>query len=225
MSSDPRVKIASRRFLAFAGVFVGLVLLAGCAGSSGQPDTAPTTSFPYLVDPLEPGTGFVQLGPNRYPFDGVICASGPVKSDPPGSTRIFGVYANFKVDGSLAAVSMTSYRNEIKGRINTVPTITQTALIEMQGSGEIKGLAAKRFRVENQRNWQDPNDAKATGTLIVRTGDRYEAAGMFAALDAPVDTSAGVTSAPGSSSGATNGKIAARCPGESAATSTTTKPG
>lgn len=223
MSNDRRVKIAPCRFRVVVGVFVSLVFLAGCAGSSGQPETAPTTSFPYLIDPLEPGTGFVQLGPNRYPFEGVICASGPVKSDPPGSTRIFGVYANFEVDGNLAAVSMTSYRNEIRGRINTVPTITQTALIEMQGSGEIKGLAAKRFRVENQRNWQDPNDATAKGVLIVRTDDRYEATGMFAALDAPVDTSAGVTSVPGSSSGATSGKIAARCPGASA--STTTQPG
>ncbi len=202
-----------------------MVGLTGCAGSSGGATDETTTSFPYLVDPLDPGTGFIQLGPNRYPFEGVICATGPVKSDPEGSIRIFGVYANFEVDGSLAAVALTRYRNEIHGKTNSVPTLTETALIQMQGDKEIRGLSAKRFQIVGEKKWQDPNDATATTPLISRSGDRYEAKGTFAPVNADVETSttsrgSGTTS---SGSGDTvTGEVAARCPAKS---TTTTSPG
>lgn len=190
-----------------AVLFAAAALIAsGCSGSSGEDTTGPTTSFPYLVDPLEPGTGFVQLGANRYPFDGVICATGPVKSDPEGSTRIFGVYANFEVDGSLAAVSLTRYHNEVHDKIDTIPTVTETALIQMQGEGEVRGLSARRFQVVGAKKWTDPEDPTATTPLITRDGDRYEATGRFGALDGTDDTA-----------DATAGKIAARCPSDDGA--------
>lgn len=194
--------------------------LSGCSGSSVPTSTGPTTSFPYLIDPLEPGNGFIQLGTNRYPFSGVICTEGPSKKDPPGSTRIFGVYANFTVDGSLAAVALTSYRNELHGATNSVPTITQTALIQMQAKTDVKGLSAKRFRVVGQANWQDPVDPSATSALITRKGDRYEARGLFGPVgdDTTVTTVHGGTASAGSSS-ALRGEIAARCPAGGSSTS------
>jgi len=211
-------------------VAVAFVLaLSGCGGSSPDTTDGPTTSFRYLVDPLEPGTGFIQLGPNRYPFDGVICATGPVESDPEGSTRVFGVYANFEVDGALAAVALTRYHNEIHGKTNSVPTLTETALIQMQGHDEIKGLSAKRFQIVGERTWQDPNDPSATKPLITRSGDRYEARGTFAPVNADAVTSS--TTPPGSAaaagaSDAVVGEVAARCPAASTATSAapTTQP-
>lgn len=208
-----RVRIAS------VAVALALVLVApGCGGPSGDGEARPTTSFRYLVDPLKPGTGFVQLGQNRYPFEGVICASGPVKSDPEGSTRIFGVYANFEVDGALAAVSLTRYHNEVHGKIDTIPTVTDTALIQMQGKDEVRGLSAKRFQVVGDRVWQDPTDPNATKALITRSGDRYEAHGRFA----PIGTQAteGSTTATG-----TVGEVAARCPDKAAPVTTDRTPG
>lgn len=208
------------------------LLVSGCSGSSGEQTSGPTTSFPYLVDPVDPGTGFVRLGSNRYPFDGVICTEGPADNDPEGSTRIFGVYANFEVDGSLAAIALTRYRNEVHGRLDTVPTITETALVQMQGDGEVRGLSAKRFQVEGATRWQDPADPTATTPLIVRDGDRYRAAGRFGALNGdatePTDPDAGPD--PGGSSGAsgTDGEIVARCPavtrGDDGAVTTSSSP-
>ncbi len=201
------------------------LLVAGCSsGSSGADSARPTTSFHYLVNPLEPGHGYVQLGANRYPFSGVICATGPVKSDPEGSTRIFGVYANFHVDGKLAAVSLTRYRSAVHGSVDTIPTITDTALVRMQGKGEIRGLTAQRARVENRTKWQDVNDPSATTALITRKGDRYEAHGRFGPVGG--DTTPQTSSTrPGAKTG-TVGEIAARCPSSetttTAATSTVT---
>lgn len=200
-----------------AVVLVTTVVVVGCSGSSGE-ETGPTTSFPYLVDPLEPGTGFIQLGENRYPFDGVICAEGAVESDPEGSTRIFGVYANFEVDGVLAAVALTRYHNEIIGEANSVPTLTDTALIQMQGDGEIRGLAAKRFQVVGAKSWQDPQDPTATTELITRDGDRYEARGTFAPVNPDVGSDTTVAGA--QAADAVAGQVAARC-GDPDTTTTT----
>lgn len=213
--------------LALALVFAALVA-TGCAGSSGNGTAGgPTTSFPYLIDPLEPGTGFVQLGKNRYPFSGVICATGPVKSDPPGSSRIFGVYANFHVDGALAAVSLTRYRNQMHGSIDTLPTVTETALVEMQGHDEVRGLSAKRFRVVGATKWQDPADPTATTALITRKGDRYDAEGTFSAVG--TDTTSTTTARPGSSPPRSDdagvaGRISARCPATSTTSTTSLTP-
>ncbi len=210
-----------RRARAVLTVFVASALVlgcTGCAGSSGGAADETTTSFPYLIDPLEPGAGFIQLGPNRYPFDGVICATGPVASDPEGSTRIFGVYANFEVDGSLAAVALTRYHNEIHGKTNSVPTLTETALIQMQGDKEIRGLSAKRFQVVGEKNWHDPNDPSATKPLISRSGGRYEAKGIFAPVNADVDTSTTSRGSGSTTPGAGDslvGEVAARCPAKS----------
>ncbi len=200
-----------------------VVLVVGaCSGDSGDRESASTTSFPYLVDPVEPGAGFIELDGNRYPFEGVICASGPVASDPEGSTRRFGVYANFEVDGTLAAVSLTRYRNQESGLIETVPTLTDTALIRMQGDGEVRGLSATRFQIEGEKNWQDRNDPQATEPLITRDGDRYEAEGQFAAVNPP---SPATTEAGGESGSAeavedppVPGRVVARCPDPSTTT-------
>lgn len=211
-------------------VAVTLVLVAtGCTGSSGGEADQPTTSFRYLVDPLEPGTGFIQLGPNRYPFDGVICATGAVKSDPEGSTRIFGVYANFEVDGTLAAVALTRYHNEVRGKTNSIPTLTENALIQMQGDNEVRGLSAKRFQVVGERNWQDPNDPTARSALITREGDRYDAKGTFAPLNADATTSTTARGTAGSGAKETSdaivGEVSARCPAKPSETSTSSTEG
>ena len=146
-----------------------VVALAGCSGSSGGTSTqsGPTTSTPYVANPLEPGHGFVQIGGQRYDFDGVICVKGPLKSDPKDSAREFGVYANFTQDGSLYAVSLTRYDNHAVG---AVPTVTDTSLVRMQGVGEVKGLKAQRARVIGHEQWGDVFDPNATTELIVHTG-------------------------------------------------------
>lgn len=216
--SPSRSRRSSGALVCSVALAVTLVV-AGCAGSSGDDAGQPTTSFRYLVDPLEPGTGFIQLGQNRYPFDGVICATGPVKSDPEGSIRDFGVYANFTIDSTLAAVSLTRYRNEIHGETNSVPTLTETALIQMQGDKEIRGLSAKRYQIVGARKWQDPNDPTATTPLITHTGDRYVAKGTFAPVNADVEASPTTTgSSVSASSDAVIGQVAARCPAESTTT-------
>lgn len=215
-----------------AAVAALFVVVSGCSGPSGDTADGPSTSFRYLVDPLEPGNGFIQLGQNRYPFDGVICATGAVKSDPAGSTRIFGVYANFHVDGKLAAVALTRYRNEIHGKTDSVPTLTETALIQMQGDKEIRGLSAKRFQIVGANEWQDPDDPTATTALITHDGDRYDAKGTFAPVNADVTTSSTTTVAGGSRTGtgpgaagdAIVGEVAARCPAKAAASPGTTAP-
>ncbi|HET8929346.1 MAG TPA: hypothetical protein VFN21_01690 [Acidimicrobiales bacterium] len=218
-----------RRSRWLVAAVVGALVVSGCSGSSGGEADQPTTSFKYLVDPLEPGAGFIQLGPNRYPFDGVICATGPVESDPEGSTRIFGVYANFRVDGTLAAVALTRYHNEVIGKTRSIPTLTETALIQMQGDQEVRGLSAKRFRVVGEKKWQDPNDPAATTALITHEGDRYDAKGTFAPVNVDVATSTTVTGSTGAGAGVGDdtilGEVAARCPAKSAGTSTTSAAG
>ena len=197
----------------------GLVAVAGCAGSSGQADDQPTTSFHYLINPLDPGSGFVQLGKNRYVFDGVICATGRVKSDPAGSVRVFGVYANFHVNGQLAAVSMTRYRNEVRGKVDTIPTLTETVLVEMQGDKEVRGLAASRYQIVGARKWQDRHDPSVTSALIVRTGDRYEAKGTFAPLGDDTGSTSGTSTT--TATGTVLGDVAARCPAKGTVSTTT----
>ena len=149
----------------------------------------------------------------------MICAEGAVESDPEGSTRIFGVYANFEVDGALAAVALTRYHNEVIGKTNSIPTLTDTALIQMQGDGEIRGLSAKRFQVVGEKNWQDPQNPEATTELITRDGDRYDARGTFAPVNADVATETTVAGAPAASD-AIDGQVSARC-GDAASTTTT----
>lgn len=195
------------RRLGVASVLV--VVLAGCSGSSQDESTpaGPTTSSPYVANPLEPGHGFVQIGGSRTDFDGVICATGALASDPDDSVRRFGVYANFTQDGTLYAVSLTRYANNTKGAI---PTVTDTALVKMQGDNEVKGIKAQRALVQGQTQWGDPNDPDATTQLITHDGDRYEATGKF-----------GDPSGTGTPKDAVVGDIAMRCPGKNGATTTT----
>lgn len=164
-------------------VLVALIaLVAGCA-SSAPKAVGPTTSMHYVINPVAPGHGFVQLGGAQYSFDGVICAHGPVASDPPNATRQFGVYANFTEAGTLYAISLTRYENDpSKGNpplATGVPTITDLALVQSQGKGEVLGLQATRFMTVGKSGWSDPRDAAAHAPLIKRTGDVYEAAGVY----------------------------------------------
>jgi len=189
------------------------VVSSSCAGSNPTAgDSPPSTSSKYLINPLEPGQGYVQLGTNRYAFDSVICATGPVKSDPEGSTRIFGVYANFTTGGKLAAVSLTRYRSEFVGKSRSVPTITDTAMIRMQGDGEVLGLKAQRARIIGQQKWHDIFDDTKSTQLIA---DRYEASGSFGPVDAAVVGDPTTTTA-ASGSSLVRGEIAARCPAHGA---------
>ena len=197
---------------------VVVVTLAGCSGSSGGSSTpaGPTTSTPYVANPLEPGHGFVQIGGQRYDFDGVICAEGPLKSDPKNTVREFGVYANFTQAGSLYAVSLTRYEDHSVG---AVPTVTDTALVRMQGVGEVKGLKAQRARVIGHDQWGDVYDPKATTELIVHTADRYEALGRYGSVDGNREnTKPGTTP----QTGTAEGDVAMRCPSKSSTASTTT---
>jgi hypothetical protein len=225
MRQDGAVRVRLNLVLLATMAAIGL-LAAGCSGSSGDA-SPPPSSTKFVVNPLEPGHGILQLGKNLYPFDGVICAKGPVPSDPKDTVRIFGVYANFKLDGSLVAVSMTRYESHPKG-VAAVPTITETAQVQMQGKGEIKGLKAQRAQVIGQSQWGDIYDQSATGPLIVKTGDRYVAKGQFGPPDAgplyvtgPTTTT---TTLPGTSE-TTSGELSARCPAKSATTTTTTAAG
>ncbi len=195
-------------------VALSVLVAAACSGSSSAQPDKPTTSFHYLVNPLEPGTGFLQLGSNRYPFDGVICATGRLKSDPTWSRRIFGVYANFHVGGKLAAISLTRYYSDPKSKAPSIPTITDTALVRMQGADQVLGLKAQRARIVGHTTWTDVNDPQAHGPLITKKGDRYEANGHFG-------DPAGTQSAANGKATGTIGEIAARCPSGDAATTTT----
>lgn len=188
-----------------SGVVAALLVAAGCSGSPSGADPEPVTTFPYVVDPLEPGHGFVELAGNRYVFDGVMCAQGAARDDPEGTRRIFGVYANFEVDGTPAGVELTRYRSELHERMDTVPTVTEVAGVRMQGEGEVLGLEAKRFLVEGQRDWQDPADPQARTPLIVVDGDRYEVDATFTGVGEDA-------------TGGTPGIVAARCPAGSADT-------
>ena len=195
-------------------------ILAGCSGSSGD-TSAPPSSFKYVVNPLEPGHGLLQLGPNQYPFDGVICASGPVASDPKGAVRDFGVYANFKLDDQLVAVSITRYESHPDGP--AIPTITDTAQVQMQGKGQVKGLKAQRARIIGQSVWGDIYDPTAKGPLIVKTGDRYDAKGAFGPPDAGplyVKGPTTTTTTLAGSSETISGELSARCPAKTATTTT-----
>ncbi len=200
-----------------------VLAVAGCAGSSGKSSTptGPTTSTPYVANPLEPGHGFVQLGGQRYDFDGVICVKGPLKSDPKGTAREFGVYANFTQDGSLYAVSLTRYDNHATG---AVPTVTDTALLKMQGVGEVRGLKAQRARVIGHDQWGDVFDPTATTELIVHDGDRYEAQGRYGDVGGYRENTNPSTTPQNDT---VEGDIAMRCPTKSTTTTTggTTVPG
>lgn len=212
----------ARLSLVLAAVVV-TALLAGCSGSSGDA-SPPPSSTKFVVNPLEPGHGILQLGDHQYAFEGVICASGPVASDPKGAVRDFGVYANFYLDGSLVAVSMTRYESHPTGDL-AVPTITDTAQVQMQGKGEVKGLKAQRARVIGQSSWGDVYDPTAKGPLIVKTGDRYDAKGLFGPPDAgPIYVTGPTTTTTtlASSSDTTPGELSARCPAKSTTTTTTT---
>ncbi len=187
------------RMRQFAVLVVTAVVCVACSGSTAAPDPVSSTTFPYVVDPLEPGEGFVELAGNRYPFDDVMCAQGPAADDPEGTSRIFGVYVNFEVDGTTAGVELTRYRSEIHGEIDTVPTVTDVAGVRMQGDDEVIGLEAKRFHIEGERDWRDANDPTATTALITVEGDRYDVDAVFSAVG---DDAAS----------ATPGVIAARCP-------------
>lgn len=216
-----RIVQRARRFVAIC-LALGVIAVVGssCAGSNPiAGDTQPTTTSKYLINPLEPGQGYVQLGANRYAFENVICATGPVKSDPEGSTRIFGVYANFTTGGKLAAVSLTRYRSEFVGKNRSVPTITDTAMIRMQGDGEVLGLKAQRARIVGQRLWHDIFDNAKTTQLITRKADRYEASGSFGPVDAAVVGDPTTTTA-ASGSSLVRGEIAARCPTHGATVTT-----
>lgn len=181
------------------------VACVGCGGSGGGSASEVSTTTPYVVDPLEPGQGFVELAGNRFAFDGVICGMGAAEGDPEGTARIFGVYANFELDGSRAGMELTRYHSAIRGEQDTVPTLTDVAAVRMQGDGEILGLEAKRFQVEGQRHWQDSNDPSATEPLITVEGDRYEVHAPFFAVGE-------------AGTGGTPGVIAARCPTEGSGT-------
>ena len=90
MRQDGAVRVRVNLVLLAAVAATGL-LAAGCSGSSGDA-SPPPSSTKFVVNPLEPGHGILQLGKSLYPFDGVICAKGPVPSDPKDTVRIFGVY-------------------------------------------------------------------------------------------------------------------------------------
>ena len=204
--------VRARLSFVLLAAIAATALIAGCSGSSDDA-SPPPSSTKFVVNPLEPGHGILQLGANQYPFEGVICASGPLKSDPSDTVRDFGVYANFELDGSLVAVSMTRYENRSPG---AVPTITDTALVRMQGKDEVKGLKAQRARIIGNKNWGDVVDPTAKGPLIVKTGDRYDAKGLFGAPDSgplyddgtPTTTT---TTLPGDSEGLP-GELSARWP-------------
>ncbi len=163
------------------------------------------------VNPLEPGHGFVQLGGQRYPFDGVICSTGPLESDPSTSVRTFGSYANFTMDGSLYAVSLTRYENHAP---QAVPTVTDTALVRMQGDGEVRGLKAQRAQIIGSDTWGDVFDPTETKPLIDHANDRYDVDGTFG----PPDGSTGPDDL-------LAGTISMRCPAKGTTTTTSTNDG
>lgn len=195
-----------------SGLLALCLLSAACSGPTGQADPESSTTFPYVVDPLDPGEGFVELAGNRYVFEDVICTTGEADDDPEGTRRIYGVYANFEVDGSLAGVQLTRYHSEIHDEIDTVPTVTEIAAVRMQGDEEVLGLEARRFQIVGERDWQDPNDPTVTIPLITVDDDRYEADAVFSAFG---DDEAERTP----------GRIAARCPAGAADTGDGTLPG
>lgn len=193
-------------------LIVATLLASGCSGSGGSKSAASTTSIKFSANPLAPGQGYVQLGGSRSTFSDVICATGRAKGDPSYATRVLGVYANFRLDGTLYAVSVTRYESHPAG---AAPTITETALVEMQGEGEVKGARAQRAQVVGSNNWIDVHDPSASGPLITKNGDRYTATGTFGAPDNLSESQVANV----------QGEIAARCPGEeSPGTKTTSIP-
>lgn len=195
-----------------------VVALTACSGSSGD-TSPPPTSTRFVVNPVAAGHGYLQLGKNQYPFDGVICSTGPVDSDPKDTIRDFGAYANFKLDGTLVVVSLTRYENRTQG---AVPTRTDTALVQMQGKNEVKGLKAQRAQVIGNSVWKDVYDPTAKGPLIVHRGDRYEAKGQFGPPDlgaVPKPGATTTTTLPGTSE-STPGELVLRCPAKSVSPTT-----
>lgn len=189
---------------------VGALPLAACSSGGSTKSTGPTTTVLLEVNPLERGHGFVQLSGQRYDFDGVKCATGTLASDPEASQRIFGAYANFTREGSLFAVSLTRYEDHSVG---AVPTITDTALVRMQGEGEVRGLKAQRAQIIGKGGWGDVFDPTETTPLISHTNDRYDVSGTFGPPDGT-----------GGPKDLVEGSIAVRCPATSA-TTTSTIPG
>lgn len=192
---------------------VAALLASGCSGSGGSKAAASTTSIKFSANPLAPGDGYVQLGGSRSTFSNVVCSTGRAKGDPSYATRVFGVYANFRLDGTLYAVSVTRYDSHPSG---SAPTITETALVEMQGEGEVKGARAQRAQVVGSNKWVDVHDPSASGPLVTKNGDRYTATGTFGAPDSLSESQVANV----------QGEIAARCPvkGSSGSTSSSIPP-
>lgn len=187
-------------------VAVGMLGMSACSSGDASPSATSRAKMPE-ANPLKPGTGYVQIGAQRTDFDKVICATGPVKTDPKGTIRQFGAYANFTLDGNLAAVSLTRYENR---DAKAIPTVTDTALIQMQGEGEVRGLKAQRANIIGQNVWSDVADDSASTPLIERDGDRYRATGKFGSPDG---LGAGETP--------TQGTIEMRCPAKTTSTTST----
>lgn len=197
--------LLSRRLLCGA-LLVGILGVPACSSGGGGRAAGPTTTVIPVANPLGPGEGYVQFGGERTAIDGVICATGVLDSDPEASVRVFGVYANFTLDGNLAAVSLTRYENH---DVNAIPTVTDTALIRMQGDGEVRGLKAQRANIIGEKAWADVYDPRASTPLITRDGDRYSVTGSFGSPDGLEKGEVPVT-----------GTIELRCPKVSASSTT-----
>jgi len=193
---------------ATAALATVLAVAGASCSSSGHAALGPSpykvvTTTTVAPPAIKAGQGYLELGGHYFPYKVVACVQGAAKNDPSYATRVWGVYGNGYTEGKLFTVELTQYHSD--GGPKGLPTVTDTALVRMQGSSYGKpvvlGLRSQRARVETSDTWLDKLDPKATDELITQVGSRYVVDGQFG----PDDSQAG-------DPGVQRGAVQAICP-------------